>query len=644
MCIIIDKVTSKLFNLNMEYRKDITGIRAIAIIGIVLFHLNINFFQGAIIGIDIFFVLSGYLITTVILNKENNFNIYLFWINRVRRLFPLLIFVIFTTIPFAIYMLIPLHLKNYSQSLFTTPIFLSNVLFWLESGYWDLPSQMKPLLHTWSVAIEGQFYFLFPLIFLIRKRKKILVIIFLIWLLSLLIALFHDSEFIIIQTDKFLSLADHFMPFGRWWELLTGSFVAFVLRNRNSFKLQYDSFFSILGLGLIFFSIFFFNNKHILPGPLSIIPVTGTALLILYSVEKNFVYKFLNLKLLNHLGEISYSLYLWHFPILVFTKYTVNQNLTSINKLSIILLTYFISLISYKYIEIPFYKKKILSNKIFILFTLIAITVLCTFGLYLNSNYKNFSDVAKKTEKIKNDFSQYTFGDSNLNPKISLKKDFSNNLNKKKILIIGDSHAQDLVRALSSFKENDKLYEFSFMLIDVIENYYSLADGNNLKLRVDSSDYVLISRQFTSEKNQIKRIKKIGNIIKSLNKTFVIIGSAPEFYSSEGDLLLTFLIESEKNQNYLKNKNYRFINKYFYSNLKTYLFDTNIKLKKVAKDLGVLYLDRYDFTCVVKSDYCWAFDENGKKNFFDYSHFTPEGIIFFGKKIYEIKWLEQIIE
>ena len=159
-------------SINMEYRKDINGIRAIAIIGIVLFHLNINFFQGAIICIDIFFVLSGYLITTVILKKENKFNIYLFWVNRARRLFPLLLFVIFATIPFAIYMLVPLHLKNYSQSLFTTPIFLSNVLFWLESGYWDLPSQMKPLLHTWSIAIEGQFYFVFPLIFLIRDNKK----------------------------------------------------------------------------------------------------------------------------------------------------------------------------------------------------------------------------------------------------------------------------------------------------------------------------------------------------------------------------------------------------------------------------------------------------------------------------------------
>ena len=156
----------------MEYRKDINGLRAIAIIGIILFHLNINYFQGAIICIDIFFVLSGYLITSVILNKDNKFNLYLFWINRARRVLPLLLFIVFMSIPFALYFMVPVNLTNFFQSMFLTPLFLSNILFWIESGYWDLPSQMKPLLHTWSIAIEGQFYFLFPLIFLLKDKKK----------------------------------------------------------------------------------------------------------------------------------------------------------------------------------------------------------------------------------------------------------------------------------------------------------------------------------------------------------------------------------------------------------------------------------------------------------------------------------------
>ena len=151
----------------MTYREDINGLRAIAITGIILFHLNINYFQGAIICIDIFFVLSGYLITSVILNNER-LNIFLFWTNRARRIFPLLIFVLFTSIPFALYFMVPANLTNYFQSVLLTPIFLTNFLFWIESGYWDLPSQMKPLLHIWSIAIEGQFYFLFHFIFLLK--------------------------------------------------------------------------------------------------------------------------------------------------------------------------------------------------------------------------------------------------------------------------------------------------------------------------------------------------------------------------------------------------------------------------------------------------------------------------------------------
>ena len=145
----------------LSYRKDLNGIRAIAIIGVILFHYNINFFDGGLIGIDIFFVLSGYLITSVLLKNENNLSISIFWIKRARRIIPLLLLIIIASIPFAFFLMIPLYFENFAQSVFFTPIFLSNILFWLESGYWDLPSQIKPLLHTWSIAIESQFYILF---------------------------------------------------------------------------------------------------------------------------------------------------------------------------------------------------------------------------------------------------------------------------------------------------------------------------------------------------------------------------------------------------------------------------------------------------------------------------------------------------
>tara|TARA_B100001057_G_scaffold167904_1_gene168641 strand:+ start:966 stop:2864 length:1899 start_codon:yes stop_codon:yes gene_type:complete len=626
----------------MQYRKDINGLRAIAIIGIILFHLNINYFQGAIICIDIFFVLSGYLITSVILNKDNKFNLYLFWINRARRVLPLLLFIVFMSIPFALYFMVPVNLTNFFQSMFLTPLFLSNILFWIESGYWDLPSQMKPLLHTWSIAIEGQFYFLFPLIFLLKDKKKTLFIIILIWLLSLSVALLHKSEFLIIQTDKFLSLADHFMPFGRWWELMSGSFVAFLLGKKNFLKIKLGWFFSSLGLIFIFISIIFFNNNYLFPGPLSVIPVLGTSLVLIYSNENQLVYKFLNLKFLNHIGEISYSLYLWHFPILVFVKYFFIRNLDVYAILFILILTYLLSLFSYNLIEKPFYKKKILSNKNFLLSISFTILILCSSAYYLNANKLEYSRLANKNQNIIKEFPQYNFGQSE-GIDIKIENDFSENIDKIKILIVGDSHGRDLARTLLSNKDNLKDHEFSFIRTQILEQYKnnSLIDINE-KAKIDNANIVFLSRQFTSEKNQIKRIKKLGEFIKNLNKRFVIIGSAPEFYSSEGDLLLTYLIESEKNKNSLKNHEYSNINQYFYSKIKTYLFDTNDKLKKIAKDLDVYYLDRFEFTCRLEQNFCWGLDENGNRNFMDYSHFTTHGVKFFGKKIYELGWLKKV--
>ena len=626
----------------MEYRKDINGLRAIAIIGIILFHLNINYFQGAIICIDIFFVLSGYLITSVILNKDDKFDLILFWINRARRVLPLLLFIVFMSIPFALYYMVPVNLTNFFQSIFLTPLFLSNILFWIESGYWDLPSQMKPLLHTWSIAIEGQFYFLFPLIFLLKDKKKTLFIIIIIWILSLSVALFHESEILIVQTDKFLSLADHFMPFGRWWELMSGSFVAFLLGKKNSLKIKLAWFFSSLGLIFIFISIFFFNNNYLYPGPLSIFPVLGTSLVLIYSNENQLVYKFLNFKFLNHIGEISYSLYLWHFPILVYVKYFFVQNLNEYAILFVVISTYLISLLSYNLIEKPFYKKKILSNQNFLLSILFLILILCTSAYYLNDNKLTYSRLASKNENIIKEFPQYNFGTSE-EIAFEIENNFTKNIDKIKILIVGDSHGRDLTKTLMSNKDNLKDHEFSFIRTQTLEAY----ENNSLidiieKDKINNANIIFLSRQFTSEKNQIKKIKKLGKFVKSLNKRFVIIGSAPEFYTSEGDLLLTYLIESEKNKDSLKKDEYSNVNQYFYSKIKSYLFDTNKILKKIAKDLDVYYLDRFEFTCRLEKNFCWALDENGNRNFMDYSHYTLHGVKFFGKQINELGWLKKV--
>ena len=153
----------------VDLRNEISGLRALAIIPVILFHLNYSSFEGGFVGVDIFFVISGYLITSVIVKNEINFNIFYFYERRIRRILPLLLFVAILTIPLAYYFMLPKNLLDYAQSLSLTSIFLSNFLFWMEEGYWEFSSQMKPLLHTWSLSVEAQFYLFFPFIFFFKR-------------------------------------------------------------------------------------------------------------------------------------------------------------------------------------------------------------------------------------------------------------------------------------------------------------------------------------------------------------------------------------------------------------------------------------------------------------------------------------------
>lgn len=168
----------------MKYRSEIDGLRSVAVIPVIFFHAGISIFKGGFIGVDVFFVISGYLITTIILTEmgQSRFSIANFYERRVRRILPALFLVMLVSLPFAWFWLIPSDLKNFSQSLAAVSSFSSNFLFWRESGYWDTASELKPLLHTWSLAVEEQYYVLFPLFLSLmwKYRKRWILVTFII--------------------------------------------------------------------------------------------------------------------------------------------------------------------------------------------------------------------------------------------------------------------------------------------------------------------------------------------------------------------------------------------------------------------------------------------------------------------------------
>lgn len=377
----------------MKYRAEIDGLRALAVIPVILFHAGFDEFSGGFVGVDVFFVISGYLITNIIISEleDNRFSIVNFYERRARRLLPALFFVMLCCIPFAWLWLNPTDLKDFGESLIAVSTFSSNFLFWLESGYFETKAELKPLLHTWSLAVEEQYYILFPVFLIAMWRmgsKYIITSLIIIFLVS-----FGIAEWSLTNMP---SSAFFLLP-SRGWELLIGVFTAFYLKNNSFFKSHIlNQTISILGLGMIIYSIIIFEKNTVFPGFNALIPTIGTALIILTAVSRTFVHKILVLKPIVAVGLISYSAYLWHQPLLAFAKYRIVYQMSELFILALCSLSIFVAWLSWRFIEKPFRDKKRISRKIIFQSSLISIFIFSVVGFLLHyengyPNRANFS-------------------------------------------------------------------------------------------------------------------------------------------------------------------------------------------------------------------------------------------------------------
>lgn len=356
----------------MRYRAEIDGLRTLAVIPVILYHLNFQLFRGGYVGVDIFFVISGYLISTIIFEELENkkFNLVNFYERRTRRILPALLFTLIISVFFSWILLQPYEFIKFHKSLFSVLTFSSNIFFLRDGDYFFTDSNLKPLLHTWSLAVEEQFYLFFPLLLLLihkLKRKIIFFILLFITITSLIICSIGSVYF---QTFNFYLLPS------RFWELSIGSIIALkidALKNLSNSKR--NELFGIAGLALILFSIFFFNEHTPFPSLFTLLPTFGAALIITFVSSEQKVGRVLSNKIFVTLGLLSYSAYLFHQPIISFFKIYTERDLLFLQKILILGLTFISSYFSYCFIELKFKNKIVFSRER--IFSLAICTSLC---------------------------------------------------------------------------------------------------------------------------------------------------------------------------------------------------------------------------------------------------------------------------
>jgi len=513
--------------MNIKYRPEIDGLRAISIIAVIIYHSQLELFgskmlTGGFIGVDIFFVISGYLITSIILKEiliKKTFSFLYFFERRVRRIIPVLLFIILISFPFFYFVLSPNSFVNFSESINSSLFFISNFFFHYKTQVYATESSLLiPFLHTWSLSIEEQYYILFPFSLLIickYFRKYLLHVLFLGFVSSLLIAQ-------LISKDH-AEFAFYLLP-TRLWELLMGSILSYFEINRTyrSKNENLNQSMTLLGFFLLISSFIYFNDKMYHPSLITLLPIIGVSLIIWFSKKDELITKILSSKYFVKIGLISYSLYIWHYPIFAYSRIKGMMS-TEIDKILLIGITLILSTLTYFFIEKIFRNKKIKFRKILYILSagLITIFIMTTYviknnGLenrsklpVINIEELNFDKIELKSNSNE-DIKILFFGDSTMGflwdyfvkqygDKITIY-----NFTKGNCILIFNYELEKLDRNFKYKKAPicaDKMKE-SLLTLKNLKNYYAVYGGMMPKV---------LSGKWFYNQNGFKHLDKITN-------------------------------------------------------------------------------------------------------------------------------------
>lgn len=612
----------------MNYRSEIDGLRALAVLPVIFFHAGFVFFNGGFVGVDIFFVISGYLITSIIINEmeEKKFTIVSFYERRARRILPALFFVMLACLPFSWIFLTPTDLDIFGKSLIAVSTFTSNILFWSESGYFETAAELKPLIHTWSLAVEEQYYIIFPIFIIIFwkfGRKRILILLSIAFIISL--GLSHWGA-----VNK--PSATFFLLPTRGWEILVGVFTAFYLNKYNYFKSELlNQALSIFGLIMISYSIFFYTEKIPFPSLYALIPTIGTGLLILSATPKTIVGRFLSFKPIVSIGLVSYSAYLWHQPILSYARHALPGNLSNFLLLFLCASAIGIAFFSWHFIEKPFRNRGNFSQKGIFLFAVSGIIFFSLIGYNLDKN-NGYLNRLNKNERMIYDYIDYDTSKLYREGVCFLKPEqdaaaYLDQCFQGKFLIWGDSHSAALSYGLRSQGDFSQLSSFACPPILTI-NFTGRPNCNdNNKFIIDK----IKNKEFTKvlihtnwigySLEEISQFKETLIELNTMNGVDIfVIGGVPQWQPSLPRYLVSsrVLLSNIKKDLYVKNSKFKEVKNR--DNFIKNLISNHFKDKKNIQFISVI-----DELCI--EERCIAVKADGMMQpyVWDYGHLTESG-------------------
>ena len=628
------------------YVSDIDILRGISILLVFFYHLKISFsktylFPGGYLGVDIFFVISGYLITSILhLNfQENKFSFKKFFLRRFLRIVPVYIFVILLTLIIGYFVLIPNQLVDLSKSSISSTFFYSNIFFWKHlNNYYNPDAILNPLLHTWSLAIEIQFYIFFTIFFFVLKKyfNNLKIILFLSGFVSLIIAIIFS----------FYEPRINFFGFqSRFWEFILGSFI-FFYKDKIKLKLSKIQKYGIYLIIFLFAIYFNENTKH--PSFLTLFFLIFVSLLIL-NIEKQKIS--IIEKPFKFFGLLSYSLYIWHYPILSFSeRIFLNENIYLKIYLSVFIII--ISYLSYFVIE-----KKLKENTKasfgFVIICLLFSSILISFNIKNNG----FEHRLKKSEFYKNSQNDIS---------ISIRDNLKTFQNKSKhnILIIGNSHS---IQTYKGFIINKKKYnKFNFKNFHIQIECFNKSILTNRKdpckgnldfkeiqnfsrgiVNFKNSNIVILSTRWTEK--DLMKLPEVINFLKKNNKKIIIFNSIIDM-SNKNSAMESLNKLTLVQQNYLKKlfpfQKYVYLNSNFpsfeetqimeqeyYHSLSTQRKLINDQLKTISLENNVIFFDLNSYICDNEIKRCIIKTNTNKHIVYDTTgHLTMNGTKF----LYEI--------